>query len=167
VYRYLNNIKDIPRLNGKQLVFRTYSLGYNYEKIAKQLKNTTNTKKILKCLINHDSSFKHNHCTKILKLYFPEIIEELNSIYSTELSLSERVFLYINDMTNPPLCNFCKQKRCRWTNAYTTGYGNFCGKSCQSKFYSIERFLKGDEIKLDEWKKYCKTCRRYTNYISQ
>ena len=137
---------------------------YNLKDLYNALKNLNcpSDRTIVKTIINTD---QYNHCAKILKLFYPKILKNINEQYSKISRLDQRIYLYVNKLLEPPKCLMCQKKNARWSNSYTENYGNFCSKKCQSKFYSIERFVKLNKYKLEEWKNYTKICRRYTNAI--
>jgi len=167
IYRYLNNIKDAPKINGKKLRLWTYKIGYLYYRGYELVKNIPpddyfNICKKLMC--SYADVNPYTQGTQIIKRFFPEIIVFLNEKY--HLPIEQALFLFVNNVDSPPKCLNCMKKTCNF-DVFSNGYHSFCSIKCVARFQSNKRFEKN--VSMEGYKPYQRnvwilTNRNYKKY---
>jgi hypothetical protein len=68
-----------------------------------------------------------------------------NYVLEEDISLSERIYLYQNKLTENPKCLNCKEK-VKWIK-FSQGYRKFCSKSCAASYTHKDENIKRNRIK--------------------
>lgn len=84
---------------------------------------------------NYFSSNKIKIIEKSIEKYYPEIFEQTKKITSVT-EFNQKIYLYLKDMVEPPLCKNCKVNSVEF-DTFSKGYHYFCSTKCSSN--SVEK----------------------------
>lgn len=159
IYKYLHDIIETPKINNKCLTFLTHQTGYlGYHLFLKLNIPNITEKMILEIIFNNTYNMKG---VKYLKDFFPDILRKIKYLYPQIKKINEAVYLYKNEIDNPPQCLACKKKLCKFS-CHSVGYHNFCSRKCAKTFHSILTILK-NKTDYKNWRKYYHLVWLYTN----
>lgn len=65
----------------------------------------------------------------------------MNYVKEENTSISERIYLYQNNMIERPLCNFCKKNKVKFIKFYK-GYNTYCSRSCSASATNMDDSIK-------------------------
>jgi hypothetical protein len=94
------------------------------------------------------NTLKPAQCREVvIKKHYIEFYNHLNNNYPTNISFSEKMYWYFNNMSDKPLCPVCGNKL-EFINV-KTGYQTYCSKSCSNK--SPEKIQKVKNVCMNKY----------------
>ena len=83
---------------------------------------------------------------KYLNIRYPIFYDNIFKIKcDSGITLSERVWLYKNELTESPICPNCHNKKLTFRNL-TIGYRKFCSKKCSAEYSHKDPDIKQKRI---------------------
>lgn len=168
VYRYLNGLKQKPKINNIPLKFHCHTIGYQSQALYEQwlkLDNKNDEHEILKIFIQ---KLKYEKKTSIqLKHFFSQLDNKIDKKYSNYKYFNTKCWLYYNNLDKLPKCKICG-KEVKEYNHFS--YYDLCSMECMLKdrqynkrIGAINRIKEYQKWKLD-YGKYLEVCDLLTKY---
>lgn len=135
VYRYLNDLKQKPKINNIPLRFHCHTVGYEAQSLYKEWLKLTkeeqnNEHEILKIFIQR---LKYEKKLEVqMKHFFPQLYKKINQLqYNNIKFFGTKCWLYYNNRQTLPNCKICGKP----VREYRTfSYYTFCSEKCRHKF---------------------------------
>lgn len=71
-----------------------------------------------------------------LRFKYPDLVQYLKMNYPSQ---GEGLFMWLNDITTPPMCKHCGTVPCKFKSIHNGGYREFCSLSCRAKYHKSFR----------------------------